>query len=177
MGRVRELENEDQVMVAGDTFDVLVDRVHHMVSAGRRMALAVNEFTYTHDEPKVYPGLVLDATARHGGLWTQRTDRDVWCGVVLVDALGERHGFGFGADIYRHSRSETEDVAWREYRDHDAISEDRSKRRKEITYVVLHGGVPGYSYQDRDRIAVSAWNRDGVCTQKVLGFEPERGSW
>ena len=38
--------------------------------------------------------------------------------------------------------------------------------------------IPDYLYQKYDdRIVITEWNRDGVATERTLGFEPGEGSW
>ncbi len=180
-------EDDVEAMVAADSFDVIVERVRPMVTAGRRMVLAVREYTYTHRPPKVYAGLELDTSAREGGFWTQAYDRDpepgihsLWCGIVLTNG-GSRYedqiGLGFGEDVYPYSGNETERQAWDRYHKHQAEHSDHFQRRRDMTHLSISGGLPGYRYRTTDQIVISAWNRDGVATEKVLAFEPEDGAW
>lgn len=47
----------------------------------------------------------------------------------------------------------------------------------DMTHVEISGGCPGRRYQGSDQIVVRSWNGDGVCTEKVLVFDPTDGSW
>lgn len=173
-------EHEVEAMVAGDTFDLLVERVARMVSAGRPMVLAVRECTYTHRPPKIYSRLRLDTESYSGGFWTDRRPNHLWFGVVLTDGTGGYDGtnsMGFGADVYSHSGNQTEREAWTRYNEHEAEHDNHFRRRRDMTHIAIVGGIPGRRYHRDDSIVVSEWNGDGVCTEKTLGFEVGDGSW
>lgn len=164
-------------MVAADTFDLLYQRIEPMVTAGRQMALAVREFTYLHRPPVVYAGLTLKPGT---GIWVQNQTSRVHCGIVLLTGrpgLDDQISFGFGAGIYRDSGNETERESRGRYDTHQAEADSHFDRRRNMTHVVISGGLPGSRYLISDQVVVSEWNEDGVCTEKVLAFEPEGGSW
>jgi hypothetical protein len=188
MMRLDDILNEHEVeaMVAADSFDLLVERITRMVTAGRTMALSVREYTYLHRPAKVYGGLELDTAARSGGVWVEhRTGddgelREVWCGIVLTSggrSYDDGMGVGFGEDVHEHSGNATEQQAYDRYRRHEAEHELRSRRRSNMTHIAIVGGVPGRRYTRDDSITISAWNGDGVCTEKVIGFDNCDGSW
>jgi hypothetical protein len=174
-------EQEAEAMVAADSFDAIVERLQRMVTAGRGMILAVREFTYLGRPPVLYGGLRLDTEAHGGGLQVDRRDNShVSCTVRLTNGSGGFHDtcwFGFLEDVYQYSGNESEDIAWQRYQDHEAEHEDHFKRRRDMTHVAFTGGLPGWKYQHGDQIVITEWNKDGVATERTLGFEPAEGSW
>lgn len=179
-------EDDVEAMVAGDSFELIVDRIRPMVTAGRRMVLAVREFTYLHRPPKVYAGLHLDTSQPNGGFWTEVREDDgeggasVWCGIVLTNGgtrYQDQFGIGFGERTYQHSGNVTEREAWRRYHDHQAEHSDHFKRRRNMTHVAIIGGIPGRRYTHEDSITITSWNDDGVATEKVIAFDMADGSW
>lgn len=164
-------EQDVEMMVAADSFEPLVARIEAMVRAGRRMVLAV----------RVYGGLTLDVGARGRGVWCDvRSGKDVWCCAVLtggVESVDSRIGLSFGADVYPGSGNETAAQAWQRYHSHQAIAASHFERRRDMTHVEISGGLPGRRYRREDQIVISDWNRDGVCTERTLGFDLEDGSW
>jgi hypothetical protein len=180
-------EHEVEAMVAADSFDPLVERITRMVTAGRTMAVAVREYTYLHRPAKVYGGLELDTAARSGGVWVDRRLGDhgelhsVWCGIVLTSGSTRSYddgmGVGFGEDVYEYSGNVTEAQAAQRYRDHEPEHRNHFERRRDMTHIAIIGGVPGRRYTRDDSIAINTWNRDGVATEKVIGFDNRDGSW
>jgi hypothetical protein len=180
-------EHDIDAMVAGDTVDLLVERVTGMVTAGRGMALAVRESTYTNPPVVLTSGWKLDTSARSGGVWVDRNFsahdgqlHSLWCGIALTtggDRYEDQMGFGFGESLHKNSGNATEREAWDRYHQHQAEHDDHFQRRRDMTHIAIIGGVPGRRYTAKDSITVSAWNRDGVCTEKVLGFDNVDGSW
>lgn len=172
-------EQETEVMVAGDSFDPIVERLQRMVTAGRGMVIALREFTYLGRPPILHSGLNLD-TAHQGGFTAGRGDNYVACTVRLTNGGSGYHDtswFGFNERTYQYSGNETEVEAWKRYMDHKIEAESHFARRRDMTHIGFTGGLPGWKWQHTDRIVITDWNSDGVATERVLGFEPGEGSW
>lgn len=173
-------EYEAEAMVAADSFEPIAERIQRMVTAGRGMVLAVREFTYTGRPPVLHGSMRLDAESFGGGFRTNADDKRVSCHIVLTNG-GGRYGddqfFGFYTDVYRYSGNESEAAAWKHYETSPDGGDDRQARRRDMTHVAFIGGLPGWKWQNTDRIAITEWNGDGVATERVLGFEPGEGSW
>lgn len=174
-------EQEVEAMVAADGFDAIVERLQRMVTADRGMILAVRECTYLGRPPVLHGNLRLDTSDRHGGFQIDRQKgHHVSCAVRLTNGGSGYHDtcwFGFLEDIYEYSGNETEALAWRRYESSPDGGGDRLARRRDMTHIAFSGGLPGWKYQHSDQVVVSEWNRDGVCTECTLGFEPAEGSW
>jgi hypothetical protein len=174
-------EPEVEAVVAGDSFDQLVERISRMVRVpDRRLSLAIREFIHTGATAKVYGGLAVDTAAFEGGFRSGRDERRAWCHFVLTDGSDDHdglYGVGFDADIYRDSGNETHSEAWRRYKHHEAEHADYFRRRRCMTHIAISGGLLGLRYKADDMITISKWNRDGVCTEKVIGFDYVNGSW
>jgi hypothetical protein len=173
-------DDDVEAMVAADSFPLLVQRIQPMVTAGRRMVLAVREFTYLHRPPRLYAGLTLDTSARDGGVWTDTRDQQLWCGIVLTnggDRWEDRIGLGFGESVHEYSGNTTQAEAWARYHKHQAEAANHFDRRRDMTHIAINGGLPGFRYRNTDQIVITEWNRDGVATEKVLAFEPKDGAW
>ena len=173
--RIRAIttEHETDAMVAADSHDALAERITRMLSAGRGMALAVREFTYTGRPAVVYAGMRLD-----GDILAVDRDREVTCSARLTNGTydGTRH-FGYLVRTYQYSGNETEAEAWQRYQDHKAEAADFFERRRDMVHVEFVGGLPGWRWQTTDRIVITEWNGDGVATERTLGFEPGDGTW
>lgn len=173
-------EYDLDAMVAGDNFDLLVERITPMVTAGRGMVLAVREFTHLQHPPRIYSGLRLDTSGLSGGIWTSKQDNHLWYGITLTDGSGSfdaTREVGFGEDVYPHSGNVTEVEAWKRYHEHEAEHRDHFQRRRDMTHIAITGGIPGWRYTRDDKIVITSWNRDGIATEKVLGFDPADGNW
>jgi hypothetical protein len=174
-------EQEAKVMVAADSFDAIVERLQRMVTAGRGMILAVRECTYLGRPPVLHGGLSLDASDRRGGFQVDSRDgHHVSCTVRLTNGGGGYHDtcwFGFLEDVYEYSGNESEALAWKRYQEHEAEHSDHFRPRRDMTHIAFNGGLPGWKYQHDDRIVITEYNRDGVATERTLGFEPAEGSW
>ena len=151
-----------------------------MVTAGRKMVLAVRECTYTGRPAVLHAGMRLDTESYGGGFRSQADDKRVSCHIVLTNG-GGRYGddqfFGFYTDVYQYSGNVTEAEAWKRYKEHEAEHDDHFKRRRDMTHVQFFGGLPGWKWQPTDRVVITEWNGDGVATERVLGFGPSEGSW
>lgn len=173
-------EQEAEAMVAADSFEAIAERIQLMVTAGRVMVLAVREFTYTGRPAVLHASMRLDTESHGGGFRAGTNDHHVFCHVVLTNG-GGRYGdgqfFGFYTDIYQYSGNESEAYAWKRYETSPDGGDDRLARRKNMTHVEFFGGLPGWKWQNDDRIVITDYNGDGVATERVLGFEPGEGSW
>lgn len=168
-------EPETEAMVAADSHPILVERIQRMLTAGRGMALAVREFTYTGRPAVVYAGLHLGDE-----LTVVANDDQVICSARLTNGgngYDDIRWFGYSIRTFQCSGNETEATAWRRYRDHKAESPIYSERRRNMTHIEFVGGLPGWRWQTTDRIVITDWNDDGVATERTLGFEPGDGSW
>lgn len=166
MTRIRT-QRHVTAMAALDTVELLAQRVTNLLSHGRRMAMTrrfvyVNDrFVYVNDPPELTVGLVLEDAK----LWSQ------------VDAMGFtvrlRPGplVGFGFVAYQHEGSGTEAEAWKRYHAYKADSASFFERRRDMTHVEIIGGLPGDGPARDDRIVIQAWNRDGVCDERVIAFD------
>jgi hypothetical protein len=172
-------DQEAEAMVAGDSFDAIVERLQRMVTAGRSMILAVREFTYLGRPPVLYGAMRLDTDAHGGGFRFARTDRDVRCEATLTngDGYDGTRWFGFSVGTYQYSGNESESVAWHRYESSPDGGDDRMARRRDMTHIAFTGGLSGWKYQHGDQIVITDWNWDGVATELTLGFEPAEGSW
>ncbi len=166
-----------EAMVAGDTFDLLVDRIARMVRSGRPMAVAVRDLTNLQRPPEVYGGLYLDGMAGGGGVQVDRDAGSPRCDIALAGDFGFTVNVGFGADVHPGSGNATSAQAWKRYREHEADHPDFFRRRRDMTHIQICGGAPGTRYQIADFIVVNSWNGDGVRTEKVLAFAAAKGSW
>lgn len=173
-------EQEAEAMVAADSFEPIVERIQRMVCAGRPMVLAVRECTYTGRPPVLHAGLRLDTEAFGGGFRWFEDDKHVSCHVVLTNGgsrIDDTQPFGFWVSTYENSGNESEAGAWERYRKSPDGGPDRHARRRDMTHVSFVGGLPGWRWQNTDRIVITAWNGDGVACERSLGFEPGEGSW
>lgn len=150
-----------QAMAALDTVELLAGRVQQLPSHGRRMTMT-RRYTWTNEPPEVTAGLVLDGEPK---LWRQ----DDGVGFVVRLAPGLLAGFGFAA--YGHEGSATEAEAWARYHAAEATNDDWFKRRRDMTLVEVTGGLAGDGPARDDLIVIRAWNRDGVCDERVVGFD------
>jgi len=171
---------EAEAMVAADSFDPLVERLHRMVTAGRGMVLAVREFTYLGRPPVLYGGLQLNTETPGGGFGGGRDGTRIrWSACLTNGGSGfeDTRWFGFGEDAYEYSGNVTEAEAWKRYEEHEAEHSDHFRRRRDMTHIAFTGGLSGWKYQAGDRVVITDWNRDGVATERTLGFEMSEGSW
>lgn len=180
--RIRQVESEQdaEAMVAADSHQALSDRIERMVTAGRGMVLAVREFTYTGRPAVLYAGLRLNTDAHGGGFKAARRDDDVLCEARLTNGgsgYDDSRWFGYSVRCYRYSGNESEAVAWQRYIDSPDGGDDRLARRRNMTHVAFTGGLPGWKWQNTDRIVITDYSDDGVASEFVLGFEPGEGSW
>jgi hypothetical protein len=152
-------------MVALDTIDAIEARVRRLLSHGRRIALARR---YIHlDEPtELYVGLAIDTRARAGGIDSWRDDTGAGFSVQL-----RPHLIGFWLSVYAGDDNATEEQAWKRYHAHKACSDARSERRRKMTLVEIIGGRANDGPARDDRILIRAWNRDGICDERVIGFD------
>ncbi len=173
-------DHEAEAMVAADSFAPIVERLQRMITADRGMVLAVREFTYLGRPPVLYGGMRLSTEACGGGFRMNLGDKRVSCDVILTNGGGhydDTRNVGFGADVGEYSGNETEAQAWKRYQEHEAEHDSYFRRRRNMTHVAFVGGLPGWKWQPTDQIVITGWNKDGVATEKVLGFEPGEGSW
>lgn len=173
-------DQEAEAMVAADSFEPIIERLQRMVCAGRPMVLAVRECTYLGRPPVLHAGLWLATESFGGGFRWHEDNRHVSCHVVLTNGgnrLGDDQPFGFYTDVYEYSGNESEAGAWKRYKDSSDGGPDRQARRRDMTHVQFTGGLPGWRWENTDRIVITEWNGDGVATERSLGFEPGEGSW
>jgi hypothetical protein len=175
--RIRAIatDHETDAMVAADSHPALAERIERMLTAGRGMALAIREFTYTGRPPVIYAGLRL----HDRGLAISAKDDQVTCAASLTngDGYDGTRWFGYSVRAHEYSGNETEAEAWQRYRDHKAESDSYFERRRDMTHIGFVGGLSGWRWQTVDRIVVTEWNGDGVATEWTLGFEPGDGTW
>lgn len=164
---IRQIEQEQDVEVTltGLTKGALVHRLDRMLRKSRRLILSNREFTHLQQPPEVRDGLVVDtvscgASDTSGVPWLQVNLVDDGIArrrPVLIRVLGSA-----GADERARLR----------YADPD--------RRRNMTGVQIRGGRVGYRRRYDDRIVISAWNGDGVCTEWAISFgapDNDQGSW
>jgi hypothetical protein len=144
-------------MAALDTVDLLAERVTQLLSHGRRMTIA-RRYTYMDCAPEVTAGLTLSSPPRR---WA--SDR----GRGFQAALS---GTGFGFSAYP-GEADTEAEVWARYHAGEAASEDLFKRRRDMTYVEIVGGMAGDGPARDDLIVIRAWNGDGVADERVVAFD------
>jgi hypothetical protein len=65
----------------------------------------------------------------------------------------------------------TEEKAWKHFHAGQHEGVNFSDRRRDSTWVELSGGREGDSISDRDQLAIRTYNSDGVCDERVIGFE------
>jgi hypothetical protein len=142
-------------MVALDTFDLIAERVRRLLSHDRRMSMT-QRYTWTGNSPDLHVGLaVFDIQ--------QGTD---WFHVRLEPGL---QGFGFAG--YAHDGNTTEAESWKRYHAGKHESKDFFERRRDMTLIELTGGREQDDPSRDDRIVIHAYNRDGVCDERVIGFD------
>jgi hypothetical protein len=152
-------------MVALDTFDLIVERVRRLLSYDRKLAMT-QRYTYTGDAPRLYAGLEIDTSATGGGINEWSKCDGAGFGVLLRPGL---EGFGFAA--YASDGNGTEEEAWKRYHAAKAESPNYFERRREMTEIELTGGREQDDPTRDDQIIIRAWNSDGVCDERVIGFD------
>lgn len=141
-------------MVAGDTIELLAERVKRLVSHGRRIAMT-QRYIHTGNPPHLFAGLTVASTNTWPDAFSVRLEP------------GALFGFGFSVE------QATEAEAWKLYHTGLADSPDFQRRRRDITHVEITGGVYGASRDDQ--IVISEWNGDGACDERVIAFDNTRG--
>lgn len=154
-------EHHVTAMVALDTIDLITERIRTLFSYGRRVTL-VRRFTYLDKPPEVFAGRTLDGEI---DTWTQPAMAGAGIHVRLSPGL--MVGFGFAA--YARDGAATEAALWRRYH---ADPDDRH----DMTEVALTGGLAGHGPGRADQILLHHWNRDRVCEQIVVAFDPGEDS-
>ncbi len=163
MARIDRIQSERsvQAMVALDTIDMLARRITNLLELGRRMALA-RRYTYLNDPPELTMGLTLyEVNGPH------RDDSGAWFGVKLDP--GVMNGFGFSA--YSFDGNATEAEAWTRYHEAEHTHPDHFKRRRDMTWIRIKGGLDGDGPARDDSLTIRHGNRDGVCEEIVVGFD------
>lgn len=160
---VDRIRNQRHVtaMVALDNVDALADRVVNLLGHGRRMTLA-RRYTYVDSAPEVTAGLTVDGEPRR---WSGNGQ-----GLEVRLAPGLLSGFGFAA---YPGEADTEAEVWRRFHAAESMSDDPFKRRRDMTYVEVNGGLPGDGPGRDDSLVIRAWNGDGVCSETVVAFDTD----
>jgi hypothetical protein len=160
-------QRDVNAMVALDNFDLIEARVRKLLSYGRRISMT-QRYTYVGHAPELHVGLTLDTDARGDGITSYRDDSGAHFGVFLKPGL--MSGFGFSA--YTSDGNATEAEAWKRYHAKKATSADFFERRRRMTQIRLVGGMEGdFGPARDDLIEIKAWNDDGVCSERVIGFD------
>lgn len=149
-------------MVAVDTLDVVAERVERLVSHGRRMSVAHRFATWTGRPPDLYVGLTLDKV--------ERWESEHGAGVIVRTTGGPLLDGDFGVAAYRNENP-TEAEAWARFHAGKAEADSFFDRRRDMTEVRIVGGLPGGGWGRGDLLVIRSWNRDGVCAEKVIGFD------
>jgi hypothetical protein len=156
---------EVEALVARDTFDAVAARIQRMLSHGRPIAIA-ERLVHLNRTPDLAAGLSLNTDARDGGISVYRTHDQASLVVVLTP---EPHVFS----ITTYDNTDAVKL-WDQYRTHEADHADWSKRRREMVHIQLVGGHESQGGPHRtDKIVISDWNPDGVCTERVIAFDTE----
>ncbi|MFI6228668.1 hypothetical protein ACIBCR_15305 [Micromonospora echinospora] len=161
-----------EAMAALDTFGLLTARIRKLLSWGRRITVT-QRYTYVDQPPTVTAGLMLDTSARRGGISEGGNADGRHFGVALTPGL--MAGFGFSAYASDGNRFEAD--VWKRYHAGKNSTEFWDRRRN-MTQVTINGGMDGDTGPARDDlIVIRAWNSDGVCDEKVIAFDygPENG--
>ncbi len=149
-------------MVALDTVDQIADRIVNLLSHNRRITIAHRYATYTDSPAELAVGLTVDGDPKR---WRQ----DNGAGFHVRLKPGITAGFGFAA--YGHDGNTTEAEAWQRFHAAKAEADSWFDRRRDMTWVEIVGGLAADGPARDDRIVIRAWNRDGVCDEKVIGFD------
>lgn len=163
--RIRTMRDV-HVMVALDTFDLIEARVRKLLSYGRRISMT-QRYTYLDHAPDLHVGLTLNTAGRDGGIVSAKTDEDAHLIVSLKPGL--MTGFGFSA--YASDQNATEKQAWQRYHAGKSASADFFERRRSMTEIRLVGGLENDGAARDDLIVIRSWNDDGVCDERVIGFD------
>ncbi len=152
-------------MVAVDTIDLLAERITNLLAHGRHITIA-RRYTYVDSPPDLYVGLTVDGepALRH-----HSRPLGASFGVHLKPGI---RGFGFSA--YRDD-ARTEADAWKAYHAAEGLSDDPFRRRRDMTYVEINGGLPGDGPARDDQLTIRFWNEHGVCDEQVIGFDYDTG--
>jgi hypothetical protein len=162
-------QRHTDAMVALDTFDLITARIRKLLSWNRRISMT-QRYTYIDRPPELEVGLTLDAEGSNGGITVGGGTAGRFFGVALRPGITT--GFGFGA--YASDGNGTEAEVWKRYHAAKGIAGSPFDRRRDMTLVTLNGGLDGDEGPARDDlIVVRAWNRDGVCDEKVIGFDTD----
>lgn len=158
LNRIRT-DHRCDALVAVDSFPLLAARMERLLPPGRRLSVAHRYATYTGHAPEVHGGLTvallrvnLDTTS----LWVECEPESTM-------------GFGFSVrDVWLAA---TEDNAWKYYHAGQHEADAFFDRRRDLTHVHLVGGRDGDDLSREDRIVIRTYNRDGVCDERVIGFD------
>ncbi|MFI1194118.1 hypothetical protein ACH4T9_12785 [Micromonospora sp. NPDC020750] len=151
-------------MVALDTAGHITERVRNLLAHGRRITLT-DRFTYVNDPPKVTAGLTVEQVRP----WS--SDQGKGLDVRLKPGL--LAGFGFAAYA---AENVTEAEEWKRFHAGKHVGDRWDERRRDMTEVTITGGLPGDGPARDDQLVIRAYNRDGVCTERVVAFDygPDR---
>lgn len=160
-----------EAAVALDTIEALTTRITNLLRWDRRIAMT-ERYTWVNHPPRLHVGLTVDVDGinTRANRGDDGTLRSAWLHVRLHPGI--LTGFGIGVDDSRGPATEAD--GWRRYRAGEAVHADWSRRRRNITVVTITGGMDGDTGPAADDLLIiKSWNDDGVCDERVIGFDTE----
>lgn len=155
-------ERHVTTMAALDTMPHIAARIRNLLSHGRRITIT-RRYTHLDGPPEVTAGLTVDEVCDWRG--------GNGIGVHL------KPGLTAGFSVSAHpGENDTEAGEWKRYHAAESVSDDWFKRRRDMTRLDITGGLPGDGPARDDLLVIRAWNRDGVCDERVVAFDygPDR---
>lgn len=145
-----------RTMAALNTIDAIAERVTNLLSHGRHLTV-VSRLIGRDSTPEVTAGLLPDGPPE---VW-KRNSSD---GFNVTLSPGLRHGFGVAA--HRNDQCDTEQQAWTRWHSGD---------RRDLTEVVMTGGLTGDGPAGDDQLVIRHWNGNGAGREVVVAFDNDTG--